>query len=557
MARSCQHSWRSVLAALLVVFAPQTALGDLGAVDLSDLRKTLAEIDAELAEDRGGPVDVEAIWSRLFVPAPVQFPDVPTEQPAAPQPARSFLFGEAPQATTGAAAGLRPAGALFGSAPPAPVATAATPGLGLAGVSAAAPSAAVDVGTVNFRLFLASLAQVYTGENNQAVVNAQGPAGPVALSVTSGTVTLRDLQSFSALHGRAPRMDGTLTMPVVIWPGATLRLSPGERLALARDSGAFVLSMGTLDIEGATVEVAGQENSFTPSFVPFVTVIGGGSLIAKNATFRGLGFGNTAKFSGLSVAGDLINQGKGRVVIEDSRFDALKVVSLANIYGAELTGNTFYDARNNTLNLINAPHARVEGNLFAGRSPTNAIRVETGSSHAQVSRNIFLHGERVAVLVDRGSDHVEVQDNLVWNRAGAGVKFLGTRCGLAHGNLILDNDQKGIEVRKSDGTVVRDNLVVGNGSAGIWVSAQRADARTSVTGNIFRANGAGLAAATGAEIEISQNDFARQLPRLLDGDIARLTGPVARDLTGTGMVRFKNGQAETLGEMSTLCGSAS
>ncbi|APX14282.1 hypothetical protein BWR18_20755 (plasmid) [Tateyamaria omphalii] len=540
----------------MVILAPQTALGDLSAVNLSELRNKLAQVDAELTQDLNGLVDVDAIWSRLSVSAPVQFPALPTVPSAAPKPATSFLFGDAPK-HAGSSAAPNPAGALFGLPPTAPAPAVIAPLFGQIGAEPDPQTVAVDVGTVNFRIFLASLAQVYTGENNQAVVNAQGPAGPVALSVRSGIVTLQDLQSFSALHGRPPRIDGTLTMPVVIWPDAQLRLNPGDRLALARDTGAFVLSMGTLNISGATIEVAGQENSFTPSFVPFVTVTGGGSLTAQNATFRGLGFGNTAKFSGLSVAGDLLNQGKGRVVIKDSRLEALKVVSLVNVEGAELSGNTFFDSRNNTLNLVNAPRTQVDGNLFAGQSPTNAIRVDQGSSHSQISKNIFLNGERVAVLVDRGSDHVDVQHNLVWQRAGAGVKFLSNRCGLAEGNLIVDNDQKGIEVRKSDGTVVRDNLIVGNGSAGVWVSAQQHDARTSVTGNVFSANGAGLAAATGAEIQIANNSFGKQLPRLLDGDIARLTGAVARDLKGETMVRLKQGQAETLNQMTALCGSGS
>lgn len=556
------HSLRAFLAAGVVAIAPQTALGDLSAVDLSDLRRALSEVEGELRQGVERPVDVAAIWARLpLVKGMVDVPkmsDVPGVLPVAPAAAVS-LFGTPDEAEAPAA----PKPAMFGQGVLAPPAAPLhrktaddTPRLGQLGAGPAqAKRAPQDVGTTNFRLMLAGLAQTFTGQNNQAVVNAQGPRGPVALSVRAGVVTLADVQAFSAAQGHPPRADGTLTLPVVIWPDATLRLSPGERLALARDTGAFVLSMGTLDVEGAVIEVAGAENPHTPSFIPFVTVTGGGSAQIRDATLRGLGFGQTAKFSGLSVAGNLLTQGKGKVVIRDTLFDGLKVVSLAGVAGAEVSGNTFVNARHNTLNLVSAPRARIDGNLFGGDAPTNAIRVDRGSGYTEISDNIFLSGQRVAVLVDGASDHVQVRDNLVWRRAGAGVKFLRSACGLAQGNVILDNKQKGVEVRKSDGTVVRDNLIVGNGSAGIWVSAQQADARTSVSGNILRANGSGLSAATGAEIQLRGNDMRAQLPRLLDGDIARLTNTLVADLRGSMMLRFKDGQADAGGRFAALCGS--
>lgn len=522
MVRSLPFNLRAALVALVVGFAPQSGLAELIDVDLSKLRTALRSIEADIKVGLQEPADVSAYWATLSEPG--------------------AKLTDAEQLSARLA---------LGAAPPAPRVLNTT-SLGTAASAALIPQ---DVDTTNFRVMLATLSQTYTGENTTGVVNAQGPRGPIAVSVRAGTVTLADIRAYSTAFGFPPLDDGTLTAPVVIWPGATLRLSPGERMGLARDAGAFILSMGALEVNGATIETTGPKNVYTPSFVPFVTIAGSGSLIIKSAKLRGLGFGDTAKFKGLSVAGNLLQQTAGKVVIRDSLFDGLKTLTLASVTGADVSGNTFINAGDNTLSLVNAPKTKVKDNLFTGGSTTNAIRVGKGSSETHISRNIFVLGERIAMLITDGSDRVKVSKNLIWKRRGTGVKFLKTRCGLVKGNVFLDNAQKGIEVRKSNGTVVDSNLIAGHGSAGIWVSAQRPDARTLLRANVLIANESGVSAATGAEILLDGNNFARQLPRLLDGDIGRLTPNIAMDLRGSVSLRFKNGIADQGVEMMNLCGS--
>jgi hypothetical protein len=148
-----------------------------------------------------------------------------------------------------------------------------------------------------------------------------------------------------------------------------------------------------------------------------------------------------------------------------------------------------------------------------------------------------------------------VRDNLIWKRDGAGIKFLQTRCGLVENNILLDNLQKGVEVRKSDGLVARANLIAGNGNAGIWVSAQAPEAQTELRENVLVANGSGISAATGAEIFLARNNFARQLPKLLEGDIAQLSRGIVVDLKGQEPLRFDKGNADRTALASPLCGS--
>ncbi len=505
-----------ICAVMAMLLAPLMALAGSD-IDARDLRARLKVIDARGAAAPLAAADVRALRAELGL---AQAPDAtPTN-----------TFGGA--------------GGLFSLSSVTPMA--ATP--------RSAGQAPLDVSTTNFRLMLATLAQTYSGVNNLSVITAQGDRGTTAVSVRAGIVSLDDLKTFSARAGYAPRMDGTLIAPVVLWPDATLVLRPGERLSMARDTGAFLMSMGRIEIDGALIEAVGPENPHENNFNPFITIVGGGSLSMKHATVRGLGFGRTNKFAGVTIAGNPLLPNKQEVVIENSLFDDVKVVSVLGAADALIRGNTFQNARSNALNISGAQRAKVRENLFRGTSPTNAIRVELGSDGTAISDNVFLAGDRVAILVNGGSNHVSVRGNVIWQRNGAGIKFLGTRCGLAQGNLLIDNRQKGIEVRKSDGVVVRDNLFAGNRSAGIWVSAQAENARTAVRDNTFVGNGAGLSAATGAEIWVAQNNFKRQLPKLLDGDIAKLSTAVVRDLEGSGPLLLARGQAEKQTEVAVLCG---
>jgi len=361
--------------------------------------------------------------------------------------------------------------------------------------------APLDVTTTNFRLMLATLAQTYSGVNNLSVVTAQGDRGPIALSVKSGTVGLADLKSFSAAHGYPARADGSLILPVVIWPEATLRLTQGDHLALARDTGTFILSMG-----------------------------------------------------GLTVAGNPLMPTQQDVVIRNTLFEQVRAVTVAGAPHALVEGNTFQDARGNAFNVVGSPHAQIRSNLFRGTAQTNAIRVDVGSDNAVLAENVFLKGSRMAILINGGSNNVVVRDNLIWRRDGGGVKFFNTQCGVAHGNILIDNAQKGIEVRKSNGIMVRDNLMAGGRSAAIWVSAQAKGAQTAVRGNTFERNASGLSAATGAEIWTQGNDFTAQLPKLLDGDIARLTNAISVDLGGDKTLLLSQGQSKAQDALVSLCG---
>ncbi len=395
------------------------------------------------------------------------------------------------------------------------------------------PKARAEVS--NFRLVLAILSQSYGNKDNLDVTMAQGDRGFDTLLFREGEVTLDDIRAAMRSSGQDPEFSQgapVLRRPVVLWEDTILRLTPADNLRFSRPDGAFIISLGRVEIEGSDLSVTGGENPHAPEFVPFLTVAGGGSLKMVGARVNGLGFGKTPKFSGVSVAGHTLMPPLGNTVIADTEFNDVFTLSIAGRNDARITGNTFEDMRHNALGLAGAPGTEISGNLFFGSAPTNAIRVLDNSDDTKVFGNILLSGERAGILVQGRSDRVAVTDNVVWRRGGSAIKFLKTECSLAAGNLVLDTSQKGIEVRKSNGSTVRNNTIVGSLSAGVWISAQPAGAVTHVTDNSFFGNSAGVSTAVGAQVVLAGNDLRKQFPRLLDGDIALQTRAILTDLTG-------------------------
>ncbi|WP_425100797.1 NosD domain-containing protein [Tropicibacter sp. S64] len=395
------------------------------------------------------------------------------------------------------------------------------------------PEAVATVET--FRTALALLTQVHGGQDNLDILLAHPEQNTDALTFRGGIVTL-DLirQSLRALGLQSDMRPGQdiLRIPVVLWQDTVLRLGPDDRLAMSRPDGAFIISFGRVEIDGARIAATGGPNPTSKDFVPFLTIGGGGSLDAVGASFQGLGFGNTPKFSGVSVVAHALMPSTGDTRILGSHFEDLQTVSVNGTAGSVINGNRFYNMRNNALLLSSATEAHLEGNLFFGKGPTNAVRVLAGSDKAVVKGNVLLDGDRSGILVQGSSDRVEVSGNVIWRRSGGAIKYQRTRCGVVRDNVVLNSRQKGIDIRSSDGVLIEGNTISGSGSAGIWISAQPKGAQTLISGNVLRGNEAGLATATGAQILMSGNDFSNQLPRLVDGDITPRNRDFARDLRG-------------------------
>ncbi len=413
----------------------------------------------------------------------------------------------------------------------------------LFGPSRSAPTDAPIGQTVDMRLGLTMLTQTYGGTENKVVLDAQGGENRQALVIMSGQARLSDVRALLAstrLQAARREQDLTLDVPLIIWKGAQLRLVPGETLLLNRTSGAFVLNLGHIEIQRATIAVTGEINPHSAAFIPFVATAGGGSVQADQARFLGLGFGHSPKFSGFSILRNALFPARYPTHIINSFFHDFVGIAVSGVADVVIQGNNFRNARGNAVSLKQSRRSRVVSNLFSGSMPTNAIRVENGSVDSIVTGNIILGGERAGIVVRHNSDRTQVMKNIVWKRQGGGIMLAQSDCGRIKDNLVLDNAQKGVEIRNSQDARVATNLIASNHSAGIWISAQTDTTQTYINGNTLISNGSGLAAATGGIVILEGNDFSSQFPRLLSGDWAQQSRIIAGNLLGQEQIILAN-----------------
>jgi poly(beta-D-mannuronate) C5 epimerase len=401
----------------------------------------------------------------------------------------------------------------------------------------APPPGATEVQRLNMRLALTMLSQAYGAEDTGAVLAAQTAPGMEALVIRKGRVTLAELgrilqQQGLQRAGPDPGRGLTLTVPLVIWDGASLLLRPGDALHLSRADGAFIVNFGHLDVQGATIATTGEPNPASRSFIPFVTTADGGTVQMTEGRILGLGFGATLKFSGFAIMRNALRVTGRASWVENSLFDGVLTVSVSAARDMYLAGNRFRDMRGPALVVSRSRGVQVLSNLFSGGMPTNAIRLEEGSAQGRITGNVVLGGDRAGIVVRNGSTGAVVSHNIVWHRAGSGITLAKSDCGRLHDNLVIDNAQKGIEVRASRGAELRANTVLSNRSAGLWVSAQPGGTETRLNGNVLAANGSGLASAVGESLRLEGNDFSRQFPQFLSGDLALQSRIIARDLQG-------------------------
>jgi poly(beta-D-mannuronate) C5 epimerase len=389
---------------------------------------------------------------------------------------------------------------------------------------------------LDLRLALARLSQSYRSQDHLDIMLAQDEEDLTALVIRSGEVTLRDIRRMLKrdYEGVDEFAGGPLVLyrPVIIWDDAKLVVSPGEDIQFSRKDGAFLVNFGRLEITGSHITTTPEQHPESPDFVPFIATAGGGNVLLTDSIIEGLGFGRTPKFSGFSVVRNpLVGRNQGNILLNNVFVDLVSI-AISNSSDSVIRGNRFHDMRAEGIALVRAPNTRILGNLFTGNAPTNSVRIYNNSSGSRVSGNILLRGEYAGIVVQNNSDDVLVSNNIIWRRIGGGIRMGKVACGSVVDNLVMDNRQKGIEIRSAEDIDVSRNLIVENHNAGIWVSAQLADTTTYIRENVLVKNGAGISSATGAMLALNGNDFSEQFPRFFDGDLSFQSNHIVQDIYG-------------------------
>lgn len=382
----------------------------------------------------------------------------------------------------------------------------------------AAPEANAAQGQVGDMQLALTQLSILSGSNGHLILQLAQDGRKDALYLTSGAATLADLQATGLLKRQGKVWH--LNRPLVIWPGASLTLTPGEVLEMAPASGAFVLSFGALNITGATLRAGRGANAVIPAFRPFVLVTGQGSFAARDAAFEGLGFPGPLAFRGLSILTGGVMRPATPPRITGSHFTTVGALNVAGADGLMLIGNRFDGAFATAVFIDGGTGITIADNRIRQTSNGAGMRLDGALADLTITGNLVTGGARNGIQVDGTTQGLTLAGNVVIGNGGAGVVVSHATCATLFGNIIAQNGTTGLRLTASGAVDITGNAIYANGSAGVEVQAQTGLAPIRLSDNALRGNREGLRAAGLAEVRLNANELALQTPRQFAGDFA-------------------------------------
>lgn len=410
--------------------------------------------------------------------------------------------------------------------------------LALIGVCFATASAAQDgaLRALDFRIVLAQLAQKVGANGQIAILQAQGTDPAPALVLQGGRATLREVAAAS--DAITQRADGSyhLTRPLLVWADAHLVIEADDHLFLDGPSGAFLASLGQLDITDATITTTPRPRN-RDLFHPFVLVAGQGHLNATGTRFSHLGFGTVPSFTGVAVINRGIFPSNGDSTITGSHFAHMGSLSLISVENTRLSGNHFENSAGTSVS-IRASHSVTiaDTNIISPRG--HGIRISEGSSGIHVHATTLQSPARNGIMIDSRSTGIALTRNTITAPKASGITLDTTFCVALTDNRVTKAKGSGIVVNASAHIALSANTVTRSNRAGITLQTQPKDADVTLTANRLIENRAGLKGTSSGVLHLAQNDFSDQFPRFLDGDLILEARRIARDLRGATPVIF-------------------
>ena len=364
---------------------------------------------------------------------------------------------------------------------------------------------------------------IHIGSNNQIrVLRAQGDRRD-ALILQSGFMTLTDLAKSAETQG----LDGirvvdgvvNLTRPLIVWLGAGLKLTPGDRLVMDAASGAFLLGFGQLDMIGADISAAGMAS--TPeSFRPFVLITGQGTLYAKETRFSGLGMVGADPFSGVVISQRGLFEPPFPPALIGNVFEDLGVVGMIGVNKGIIADNLIKSGRGGGISLVSVNGAVVSGNAVMGTLTGSGVKVADATS-VHLTGNHVSGGAGNGISIGGNSKEIQITANAVLANSQTGIATQRATCVLVSDNSIARNGASGLRLNESGVSRVQGNALIQNANSGLQVGAQRKGGRVEVTDNLLVGNRVGLSGRTIGEVVLDQNNLTSQMPRLFDGEFSQ------------------------------------
>ncbi|KJZ19328.1 right-handed parallel beta-helix repeat-containing protein [Loktanella sp. S4079] len=387
---------------------------------------------------------------------------------------------------------------------------------------------------IDLRLALVQISFAVGSNDQITIVRAQPEDQPKVIAIQDGAVDLSQIRDWIATQPNPETLlsGDTLRTPIIVLQDARLTIEPGENIMLSRPDGAFIANLGEMIVDGAAFTVTGDEHPQSPNFVPFLTTAGTGMAQISNSLFEGLGFGDTAAFSGVSIINRGLYAAIGDSYLVQNVMRDVRKVTFDSTENTVIKGNVFVGERAGTVELRHAQNARIIANIFADSARGSALRITDGSTGTTLNRNVVLNSTSNGITVNHASSNTIISDNIIWKSAGGGLSITGSDCVYVANNIAIDNRRKGIELRTSHSSEVIGNHLLGNQSAGLFIGDQPIGSHTAISDNIFVGNRIGLSSASAHRLTLHGNNFSNQFPRFLDGDLASQSHKIVADLRG-------------------------
>lgn len=384
--------------------------------------------------------------------------------------------------------------------------------------AAIGPGVAAKVQTGEMQVALTQLSILSGANGHLALQLAQGGRTDV-IYLLSGTARLADLARAGDLIVNAGGI-WHLRRPLVVWPGASLTMGPGEVLEMDSAAGAFLLSFGAVSMTGATLRGDGAENPGIPGFRPFLLISGQGTLRAENSHFAALGFRGPVAFRGLSVLAAGVMKPQTPPVLAANSFADVFSLSFEATDGLALTGNRIDGAQAAAVSIKGGRRLLLSDNRISDAASGAGIRLSGALENVVITGNVLQDGGGNGLQIDGTTAGLVISGNVVTGNDGAGITLGRATCVTVSGNILAGNATSGLRLTASGKATIADNAILSNGSAGIEVQAHTGLPPVVLADNVLSRNREGLRAAGLGEVTLSGNDLDDQTPRQFAGDFA-------------------------------------
>nr|WP_319512845.1 right-handed parallel beta-helix repeat-containing protein [uncultured Cohaesibacter sp.] len=364
------------------------------------------------------------------------------------------------------------------------------------------------------------------GSKHHADLRLANPrAGQPVLTLQSGAFTLSDIHAALEKAGNSEALTKSdsvysLHYPLFIMSAAKLQIEAGETLTLSTTEGVFIVNIGNFSMHKAELKGSEQRNK-VKDFKPFIlTALGGGTDIV-GSKLSNLGFGDRTYMRGIDVVSNLLFPIQTQMRLLSNRIVDVGSIEMIGMKQIDIRNNLVINSRDSALRIRNVENGQVQNNIIVG-SQHHGIHLTQNPKNLMISGNVISSGQGAGIYASGGVSKAHILNNLLLDNAQDGIALEGAACSEITGNSIYQNGKGGIATTNSLAMHFQKNIIAGNSGAAIAIIGGIAtEDRHHLNQNRFIDNEIGVLARHSPKLELTGNDFSRQLPVLFSGELKR------------------------------------